>query len=554
MMISLSNRRTWFRLFLVPLALCASLSSGAERVALVIGNDEYRHAAKLETAVNDAGAIAASLKQLRFEVIQISDAGLEKIYESLAELRSKAAGAQAVLIYFAGHGIESRGANYLLPIDAVLEREIQLKTQTISLRRVLDELDEIRVPARMVILDCCRNNPLEGRDWIAGRSTGIGLASLSEDSLTEATLVVFSASPGKKALDRVDPGDSHSPFAQALLDTLPEPGVHSFEVFGRVEESVIRWTDNRQKPRIFYNGSTLPFRKFRFAPEAVTAGEPTSSSPPKPKPKLEPSPPPEPPAPAPPNPVAENPKPEMPPEPKWSDRVAGLPSRGFFNNAEVYAGGPFAAYNDYSRKEILKQVQTKLKQEGLYASGIDGVMGPGTQRGLVEWQRKHGLAASGRLDPISVGQFGISGIREMEPPEPKVTARESTVAGTTGAAAETTTASAGSGTLQGKWKGRFKLTNDMGLPAPEKEQDAELTIDLNKKTIFWRPIKSIYPTSTYRITSVTPPGRKLTAKNNTGNHVTIELGSDGKTAIADTEWYFFGKLDDEGKATLTRAD
>ncbi|MBK8091930.1 MAG: caspase family protein [Verrucomicrobiaceae bacterium] len=108
------------------LLLCLTLTThAAERIALVIGNDAYQHARKLNTAVNDATAVAAKLKQLQFDVISLPNAGVEQMLTALESLKTKAADARAVLVYYAGHGIESDGANYLVPVDAKLEREIQ---------------------------------------------------------------------------------------------------------------------------------------------------------------------------------------------------------------------------------------------------------------------------------------------------------------------------------------------------------------------------------------------------------------------------------------------
>jgi hypothetical protein len=358
----------------------------AERVALVIGNDAYQHARPLQTAVNDAAAVAGALQQLGFETVTVSNAGLERMVEVMQTLKAKAAGAQAVVVYYAGHGIESEGVNYLVPVDAKLEREIQLKTQALSVDDVLEDLKRMSVPARMVILDCCRDNPLEGRSWLATRGGGSGLAALDQDTLNEATLVVFSASPGKPALDRINDTDTHSPFTQALLDQLPQPGVHSFEVFGRVEERVIRLTSGKQKPRLFYNGSTLPFREFRFAQGGAVAA---------------------------PMPVASTQPPTVPDAP-----AAGpvLPERGYFDLEALFDSGPYAKYNSYSRARILRQAQDQLKAEGLYTSSADGAPGPGTQRGIIGWQRAHGVPVSGKLDTATLMGMRLDGIREQQAP------------------------------------------------------------------------------------------------------------------------------------------
>lgn len=385
-----------FRLLSVPLVSAVAHLHAAERVALVIGNDAYQHARPLNTAVNDATAISISLKQLGFDVLPVQNAGVEVLLESLGNLGERARGAEAVVVYYAGHGIESGGVNYLVPVDAKLEREVQLRTQTVSLDTVLDELKQMNVPARMVILDCCRDNPIQGRSWLATRSAGNGLAALAQDALAEATLVVYSASPGKPALDRLETKDAHSPFTSALLEQLPRPGLHSFEMFGQVEDAVIQKTNGRQAPRLFYNGSTQPFRNFRFGPDA-------GSSPPAPVVA----------APAP-MPVIQS----MPPPAGPSPVMPLLPASGYFDLDAVFLSGPYAGFNRYSRGQILKQAQTKLKAAGLYASSSDGQPGPGTQRAILSYQQAHSLPLTGKLDAATLESLGLSGQSQMTPPKP----------------------------------------------------------------------------------------------------------------------------------------
>ncbi|HEY1051939.1 MAG TPA: caspase family protein, partial [Prosthecobacter sp.] len=109
------------------LFLGSNLLCGGERVALVIGNDEYQHASKLSAAVNDATAVSLALQGLNFKVIRAMNAGVETMLEAVNKLKQTANGAESVLVYYAGHGIESGGVNYLVPVDARLEREVQLK-------------------------------------------------------------------------------------------------------------------------------------------------------------------------------------------------------------------------------------------------------------------------------------------------------------------------------------------------------------------------------------------------------------------------------------------
>ncbi|MGV3659703.1 MAG: caspase family protein [Prosthecobacter sp.] len=408
-------------LFSLLFACAVGGLAAAERVALVIGNNEYAHADKLKTAVSDSQAVAAALEKLDFETIVLGNAGLDEMMGGLLTLRGKAEGAKVVLVYFAGHGIEARNANYLLPVDAQLQSEIQLKKQTVSLSEVLDEVREMAVPACMVILDCCRNNPLRGRSWLtSSRSFRSGLAPLKEETMEEATLVIYSASPGKPALDRLDDKDKHSPFTQALLEELPKPGVHSFEVFGRVEESVLTRTGHEQKPRIFYNGSTVPFRTFTFArePAAPVAAPPVIiPAPPAiqpampavaeaPPPTLAPSVPAA--APAPPPVVTATPAAATP----------ALPASGYFDLETVYGSGPYSGYNRYSRSQILKQAQQKFKTAGHYGLTPDGESGPGTQRAIISYQEAQKLPVTGRLDAATLESLGLQGQSQMKAPEP----------------------------------------------------------------------------------------------------------------------------------------
>lgn len=402
-----------FRRFMLFLGLAATPLSAAERVALVIGNDAYQHASQLHAAVNDASAVAAALRRLNFDTISVTNAGLEDMVAAMGELKQRAAGAQAVMVYYAGHGIESGGANYLIPVDARLEREIQLETQALNLNTVLEKLTALKVPARMVVLDCCRDNPLEGRAWLATRGGGGGLGALREDELGEATLVVYSASPGKPALDRVSDADRHSPFTQAMLDELPVPDAHSFEVFGRIEEEVIRRTDARQKPRIFYNGSTLPFRSFRFAIGPASSGTssvPASMPAPAPAPVVQQLPP-----------VAPAPAPmvqELPPPAPAPMVPPGLPAQGYFDLDGLFATSAYAEHGVYSKQQILRQAQQKLGAQGLYAGAADGGPGPKTQAAIQGWQSGSGRAVTGRLDDATLVSLGLSGLPEYKRPAP----------------------------------------------------------------------------------------------------------------------------------------
>jgi uncharacterized caspase-like protein len=175
--------------------LAAGSLCGAERVALVIGNNDYQHANPLTNPVRDARAVAEALGRLGFEVTRLENSTVEQFYEGIEKLKSSAGGAKVGLVYFAGHGVEVEGKNYLLPVDADLSSAAQLRTQAVALDTVLADLGAARLPAKMVILDCCRNNPLT-RSWMGTRSAGSGLAEVKDTVLPDATMVMFSAGPG----------------------------------------------------------------------------------------------------------------------------------------------------------------------------------------------------------------------------------------------------------------------------------------------------------------------------------------------------------------------
>jgi hypothetical protein len=371
----------------------------AERVALVIGNDAYQHARPLNAAVSDATAVAATLQKLGFETISASNAGFEQMVEAMETLKAKAVGAQAVLVYYAGHGIEAQGVNYLIPTDAKLDKEVQLRTQALNLTSMLDDLAGMKIPARMIILDCCRDNPLEGRSWLATRSAGGGgLGALPEEELQEATLVVYAASPGKPALDRVNDTDEHSPFTQALLDELPQPGVHSFEVFGRIEERVLTMTDARQKPRIFYNGSTLPFRNFRFV--AGTAGNLPAINTPPPMTVI-----------------------QAPPAPASATEGAGL------TLGDIFDSTGYDLFSDRSKRSIISKAQDRLRNAGAYHGKTDGTPGPQMREAILSWQKEQKIEPTGRLDGVTLSRLALLDEKDAGDAPPTTAPKKSTASG-----------------------------------------------------------------------------------------------------------------------------
>ncbi|MDF1815574.1 MAG: caspase family protein [Verrucomicrobiales bacterium] len=244
---------------LVGSAFFTFLSPGAERVALVVGNGDYSHATKLANPPLDAVAIESLLKQVGFEVLTLRDANVEGFYEGLEQFKTKAKGAKVGLFYFAGHGVEVDGENYLLPVDAELSAVPQLRTQAVSLETVLDDMEDVKLAAKMVILDCCRDNPLPTRSWLATRSAGGGLQAVADGQLPPATMIMFASAPGKVALDGAG---ANSPFTKALVEQLGRSKITAFDAFLAVSDNVALVTKERQIPWIKFDGAGRTFRLF----------------------------------------------------------------------------------------------------------------------------------------------------------------------------------------------------------------------------------------------------------------------------------------------------
>jgi len=214
------------------------------RVALVIGNAGYK-VGPLQNPGNDAAAVAQALeKQLGFDkVILKLDLTSEGFRTALREFSREAAGAGLALVYFAGHGTEVGGKNYLIPVDAVLSRAGDLTLEAIPLDTVLDQLAGV-TKLKLVILDACRNNifPLAG----AQRSASRGLFRIEPD---ENTLVIYAAKDGTTADDGV--GRKHSPFTAALLKHIATPGLELRFLFGKVRDEVLVATSRAQQPYVY---------------------------------------------------------------------------------------------------------------------------------------------------------------------------------------------------------------------------------------------------------------------------------------------------------------
>ena len=250
--------------------LAPGIAAGQTRVALVIGNGAYTDVAKLPNPPNDAADVAAALTRLGFHVTPVIDADVATLIDALDGFRIRSADADVALVFYAGHGIEVAGTNYLIPVDAELARERDVVREAVSLSELLGDTAGARL--RLVILDACRNNPFEARMMPTngfGRTMSRGLAPVAVDPPGDAgeILVALSTAPGEVAEDGTG---RNSPFTTALLEHLEVGGVDVGIMFRRVTDTVLERTAQRQRPWV--NAS--------LRGEHYLAGEPDVASPP----------------------------------------------------------------------------------------------------------------------------------------------------------------------------------------------------------------------------------------------------------------------------------
>ena len=216
-----------------------------KRVALVLGNSAYQNVAPLPNPVNDGAVIADTLKQAGFDVVDSRrDLPAAETRRALRDFADRARDADIAVVYYAGHGMEVDGTNYLIPVDAKLERDTDVFDEALSLDRVLVAVEPAK-QLRLVILDACRDNPFAKsmKRTVASRSLGRGLAGVEPSRPN--TLIAFAAKGGSTASD----GDSkNSPFTTALLKYLAKPGLELGKAFRLVRDDVMNATANKQEP------------------------------------------------------------------------------------------------------------------------------------------------------------------------------------------------------------------------------------------------------------------------------------------------------------------
>jgi len=229
-----------------------------KRIALVIGNSKYPNA-PLKNPANDARDMAGALRRLGFQVIEKTDVTQKEMNRAITQFGEKLSADSITIFFYAGHGMQVRGKNYLIPIDAQIASENSVRSETVDVDSVLDQLNAS--PLNVVILDACRNNPFERKF----RSAGGGLAQMDAP---KGTLIAYATAPGKVASD----GEGRNGlYTQELLKLIQTPGLPVEGVFKKVRSSVARATGDNQIP---WEASSLTGDFYFKAPAAGATGLP----------------------------------------------------------------------------------------------------------------------------------------------------------------------------------------------------------------------------------------------------------------------------------------
>ena len=374
----------------------SAASAASDRVALVVGNSAYEHTDALRNPGNDAAAMASALGRLGFEVVLGTDLDLDGFYDKLGEFDAASRGADVTLFFYAGHGLQVDGKNWLAPVDARLGSKLDLKRGAVELDTVLEQM---RGTKRLVYLDACRNNPLAGdlaRSLGQSRSAAAsrGLARVRSGS---GTLIGYATAPDDVAAD----GEGlNSPFTEALLAHIETPGLSVNDMFGEVSEAVALATGGGQVP---WSNSSLGrfYLASRDAPppaaaEASAAGG-TVVAPPADAAK-----------------AAYEAAREVGTAGAFRIVVEDFPGSTYAKLAEEWLGereapagagaapSAVASPEEVERGLALSREDRRLIQMGLASLGhdpgpADGVFGRRTRAALRAWQGSSGLDATGHL-------------------------------------------------------------------------------------------------------------------------------------------------------------
>ena len=234
-------------LSLICMMMSAHAAKADRRVAFVVGNGAYKNVAQLPNPPIDAKAMAAVLRNVGFDVVEGTNLTRDKMTERLLEFGKKAEGADVALFFYAGHGIAISGTNYLLPVDADIKSEMDVKLgAAINIDLTLDQtMSDAKV--KLVFLDACRDNPFAAKIKSNASTRSVSVQSgLAEMKSGEGTLIAFATGPGQTALDGQE--GTNSPFTRALMAHITEPGVEIQQAMTEVRAQVNEETNKGQLP------------------------------------------------------------------------------------------------------------------------------------------------------------------------------------------------------------------------------------------------------------------------------------------------------------------
>lgn len=227
-------------LFLFAIYPNTLLAINEARLALIIGNSNYMHGGSLVNPINDVRAMAKVLKALEFSVMKYENCTQKEMKKAIDTFGTKLTGQDVGLFFYAGHGVQVKGHNYLIPIDAKLANENDAEYDCVRADRVLAKMEVAGSRTNIVILDACRDNPFQ-RSWRRAIE-GSGLAFMNAPS---GSLIAYSTAPGKTALD----GEGrYSPYTEALLQHIETPNITIIQMFQRVRSQVAKVSQNKQTP------------------------------------------------------------------------------------------------------------------------------------------------------------------------------------------------------------------------------------------------------------------------------------------------------------------
>lgn len=218
------------------LALVTAAASEQKRIALVIGNSDYQEVPKLANPENDARAMAAILSKLGFAVTEVTNATQKEMNRAIAGFGASLTPDTAALFYFAGHGLQVKGKNYLVPVDAQISGEASIPAETVDVDTVLAQLNNSTLS--IVVLDACRNNPFQ-------KARSLGNGGLAQMDAPKGSFIAYATSPGKTASDG---SGANGLYTQELLKQIQKEGLSLEEVFKRVRMNVAMATSDAQIP------------------------------------------------------------------------------------------------------------------------------------------------------------------------------------------------------------------------------------------------------------------------------------------------------------------